>query len=335
MKVNRLVIHEIKKEEKQTDDAVLFISEELIEIGDSEVEFISKLNKRYRDLRHSNGKFEENTEGIFQTNFINYIKQNEENFFLKFSISSVKDLRTKIKEISPAKGGFIIFADYEDNGHFFGVFFLRNKEGNRLIKKDGDKCYTIDHTVHIDIENLHMASRINISRYINDNKSSYITFINKRNEDAKFFIRWIGASEIINDKEDTKNLLQILKSIAPPKDEDGNEISSPEFIKRVHKIIKDAPRGNVIDIKHIGLTFYDDPNKLTDYAQDNDISINHLFKPDSQELRKFVDIKVKHNKIDLSFPQEYVETGVIVIENNQIIINSPELVNKVQSEIIL
>lgn len=291
------------------------------------------MNKRYRDLRHSNGKFKDNSDTVFKTNFVSYINQNSDAAFLSFSLESVQNLRDIIKNVSPAKGGFIIFADYEENGHFLGVFFLRNKVGNRLIKKDGDKSYSIDHTVHLDLENLHMASRINRNRYLND-ESSYITFINRRNVDAKFFTGWIDATELINDKEDTKNLLLILKAIDPPLDENGNEIPTPDFIKKVYKIMKDLPRGNFVDIKQIGQTFYEDENKLTDYALDNNILLNHIFKPDSQELGKFVDIKVKYNKIDISFPQEYVETGVILVANNQIIINSPELANMIQIEMI-
>lgn len=40
MKLNRLIIHEIKKEEKQTDVVELLKSEEMILIGNSEIDFL-------------------------------------------------------------------------------------------------------------------------------------------------------------------------------------------------------------------------------------------------------------------------------------------------------
>lgn len=331
MQVHKLIIHEIAKEENQTEKADLHLSEEILKIDVAEIDFIDKLNKKYRTLRQSNGTFE-NEEG-FHEEMKEYFRIKSDESFLDFTTKTMRDLRPLIKRIAPAKGGYVIFADYEDSGKFLGIFIVRNKTGNRLIKKEGDKSFQINYSLHVDLENLHMACRINRERY-NNSETSYITFINKTNIDSQYFIYWIGASDIINDKEDTHSLLSILKSIAPPKGEDGKPISSSDFIKNVYTLIKSTPRGNYIDLKQISNAFYNDENFITDYAQDNDIQINHTFKPDNSELRKFVDIKVKSNKIDLSFPQEYVETGVISIKGNQIIINSEDLVAKIKAEII-
>jgi len=336
MVVHKLIIHEIIKEEFRMNCSELKCSDELLMIGDKETDFITQLNGKYRTLRHSTGVFK--SDSNFKGELDMFIPDPTEDRFTDFTKRVVGFLKNQIDVVPPAKGGFLVIAEYEDHGNFIGVFFVRNKKGNRLIKREGDNTFTINETIHIDLESMHMACRINSARYENslttsDNGCSYITFINRRNQDSKYFISWIGATNLINDKEDTRNLLDILLRVGVPTipQADGSVYNSIfEFRNDIYKYIKSFSRGELVDLKDIGNKFYEDANKLTDYAFDNDIDINHQFKPDNRELQKFVDIKVKSEKIDLSFPQSYLEDGKIEISDEVIIINSKSLVDQIQ-----
>ncbi len=333
MKLNKLIVHEIKKVEGQTKEATVESSDELLPINTESIEFIEELNKRYRNLRQTNGKFKDGKEEKFPLHFSEFIKDPTDLSFVEFSKKTIKNLQDKIIESAPAKGGYIVFADYQETQRMIGVFLIRNKKGNKLEKKANQKTFAINEAVHIDFEHLAMACRINHNLY-STNQSSFLTFINRINIDSQFFIRWICADQLINNVEDTRNLLKVLKAIELPKTEDGKEMDRGDFINEVYKEIKNTPKGENTDLKQIGLKFYDDENKLTDYAQDAEVVLNHSFKADNSILRYYVNIKAKADKIDLVFPQAYLDSEKIKInkEQNLILIESAELVDIINRE---
>ena len=181
-----------------------------------------------------------------------------------------------------------------------------------------------------------MACRINKNLYTAGN-CGYLTFINRRNIDANFFTNWICAEELINNMDDTRNLLKILKQVEPPADENGKPIKQLDFINGVYKFIKDTPKGTLIDLKQIGSRFYEDENKLTNFAQDGNIALNHQFKPDSTVLKQFVNIKATADNIDIAFPQQFLDEKKVELfpDDGKIVIKSPALIEKIKAEMIV
>jgi len=60
------------------------------------------------------------------------------NDFSNFSILEIsriltKNLKDSIKNISSAKGGYFVFAEFENHHRFLAVFLVRNVGGNRLV----------------------------------------------------------------------------------------------------------------------------------------------------------------------------------------------------------
>ena len=162
----------------------------------------------------------------------------------------------------------------------------------------------------------------------------YLTFINTRGADSEFFKTWVGVGPLINNTEDTQSLLRILKSLPPPQGEDNKPMEPAALLNKVYTHIKNSPRGALVDLQDIGRTFYQDENALTSYAEQHDLPLNHVFRPDNVVLRKFVNIKVKADGIDLNFPQTFLDDKTIELqpEQGRIIINSPALLAAIESE---
>ncbi|MBC8033238.1 MAG: nucleoid-associated protein [Chitinophagaceae bacterium] len=335
MNLNRLIIHEIIKRENQERKATVDLSDELAMKDPQAVKFVSELNDRYRSLRHSNGRFLEEAAGSFPDQFERYCREFKDRDFIEFTKQTASELSEIIAANGPAKGGYIVFADYIDVQHFVGIFLIRNKAGNVLQKSKSASTYVINETLHIDFEHLAMACRINKEAHASGT-DSYLTFINRRNVDSNFFTSWICADELINNAEDTRSLLKILKQIDPPVGENGQAISQVDFINAVYKFIRDTPKGDHTDLKQISAWFYDDENKLSSFAQDEQISLNHQFKPDNSILRQFVNIKAKADGIDLVFPQQFLDEKKveIFIEDGKIVIKSFALIEKIKAEMI-
>jgi len=336
MDLNRLIIHEIIKAENQTMKVDVNFSDDLATKDSQAVRFVTELNNRYQNLRQSNGKFKTSTSGLFPNIFEDYSQKYGDQDFLDFSKAAVCQLQGKILASAPSKGGYVVFADYIEAQHFIGVFLIRNRAGNSLQKKKSDTKYIINETLHIDFEHLAMACRINRNLYSAGN-GGYLTFINRRNIDSNFFTNWICAEELINNIDDTRNLLKILKQVETPIGDNDSPIKQLDFINDVYKFIKDTPKGVMIDLKQIGSRFYEDENKLTKFAQDGGIALNHQFKPDNGILKQFVNIKARADSIDIVFPQQFLDEKKIEIfpTDGKIVIKSPLLIEKIKAEMII
>lgn len=336
MDLKKLIIHEIIKTENETSKVEVDFSDDVAAKDAQAIKFITELNNRYRNLRQSNGKFRPSTIGLFPNHFMDYAGKNGDRDFVDFSKKTVCHLREIISKSGPAKGGYIVFAEYADVQPFISIFLIRNKAGNNLQKKKSDTKYIINETLHIDFEHLAMACRIDREMYTANN-GSYLTFINRRNIDSNFFTNWICADELINNTRDTRNLLKILKEAEPPADENNKAVKQVDFINDVYKFIKDAPKGEIIDLKQIGSRFYEDENKLTSLAQDRNITLNHQFKPDNAVLRQFVSIKARAEGIDIVFPQQFLDEKKIELfpGEGKIVVKSSALIEKIEAEMII
>jgi nucleoid-associated protein len=170
-----------------------------------------------------------------------------------------------------------------------------------------------------------MAARINLNARRLNNR--YISFINKAQVDSQYFLSWFCAIDQQNNLEDTKTLHKILNQIDLP----TPTLDRTDFINTIYHHIRTLPKGEVVNLKSLGIAFFDDENRLTDFAEKNEYILNHEFNANKEELRKFVNLKAKADKIGLNFPLDYLGNK-IVIDNDQVIITSASLVEKIRLE---
>lgn len=332
--VHKLVIHEIIKNDGETQKTDYKLSENLLNIEEQATSMIEELERRYSSLTHTNAVFDKDNEDELKQVpklFYNYQDPEKPEYdFLHFSKDTAKNLKSYINHVPPAKGGYLIYVEYENKHKFVAVFLVRNKKGNSFQFDSNKQIFKIGESIYIDFENLAMAARINVT--LINSTSRYITFINKAQLDSKYFLNWFCADDKQNNIEDTKTLRKILTQIDLPTDENGVLLDRTYFIDKVYNHIRTLPKAEFINLKSLGMVFYNDSEKLTSFAQDNNLVINTEFKANKQELKKYVNLNVQADKIMLNFPLQYIDKGIIIVQNNKIIINSEILFKKVQSE---
>lgn len=326
MKLSRLIIHEVIKNEIKTNSAIVDLSQNLLPISQNEVNFVDHLNKRYINSTQSHGIFSFGENDLFSDEFTKLRKELKTPAFIDFSTKSTQKLKEILDLTAPAKGGFLVFAEYEDYGSYIAVFLIRNRKGNQLVKSNN--VYTIAEQIHVDIDNLAMACRINIKRIENE-EDNYLSFINRKNEDSKFFLKWICATEVIRDKDDTKALISLLRKVTPPK-VNGIDMTHSELCNTIYTHIRNNPRAEV-SLEDIGQTLWENSSYLLEESNKHGIIISSIFKPDRTELRKLVNLQVTADSISISFPQEHLK-GIVRVVGNQIIITSQNLATKINLE---
>jgi nucleoid-associated protein len=331
MTLDRLIIHQVIRKPAPAGGFDLVVSNRPVDLDTKAINFVNELNNRYRGIRQSNGHFRTSGNPFF-TQFQDYHKKNEESSFVQFTRETMQELKQAMTGTA-AKDGYLVFADYTDDARFIGVFLIRNRQGNKLEKASHDKTFKINETEHVDFEHLAMACRINMERYASK-MTPYLTFINTRGADSEFFTTWVGVGPLINNTQDTQSLLKILKALPPPAGEDNKPMEPTVLLNKVYTHIRNSPRGAEVDLQDLGRTFYQDENALVGYAEQHKLALNHVFRPDNVVLRKFVNIKVKADGIDLNFPQTYLDEHKIELQREQgrIVIHSPELLAAIEQE---
>lgn len=332
MTLHQVIIHELQKHGGKTG-AKLRSSKGLMDHQNPEViNLIKELNDRYKNRNENYGIFDPQTPTRFHDEFQKYFSNADDGAFIEFTKSVSSDLREKIDSVAPAKGGYLIFANYSDQRDFVGVFLIRDTNGTILRRNAQVQTFDIGKVEHIDFEKMAMACRINLKLY-QDSKGRYLSFINKKSDTiSKYFTSWISTTDTESNEQDTLHLYKILKSLDVPLDDTGRPIDRDVFLDSVFRHVTSIP-DKQINIRELGQIFFKDENIITEYAAKNEILINTEFKGHSTALRRFIQIRAKADHIELAFQQHQYKKIVSIINENQILIESASLVDKIKQQI--
>ena len=281
MEVNKIVVHYLNKTENQ-QRAEADLSQALLSIDGRSIDLITRLSSKYKDASISYAMFDDSEGKIFPKEFKDYLNRNSDQSFLHFSCEAVKHLRDGVVNIAPAKGGFLVFSDYEiDNRKYVSVYLVRDTIG-MLFRKDKTKSsYTINPAEHLDLEKLAMGCNIDLNRYqLGDGR--YLTFIKgtKLDDVSAYFINWISIKERESNRVFTENLYELVKQVDLPSDENGKEMPRNVFKSKVYDYINSAP-SKTINVRELSDFFYSNRTYLADFAEKSDLLIDTEFRPDN------------------------------------------------------
>lgn len=327
METKNIIIHNLKKDIKGT--ANIEYSTQTLDLKDKKCQ--SLLEELYSFFSKSikYGIFSSNGNTVFHQEFDNYLNTKT---FIDFSKSVLPDLKTRMDSIPQSKGGYIIFAEIENqNDDFFVVFVVRDKTGKQFSYKNN--TMQINEVIHIDTNKLAMACRINVRSY-QDKKNRYLSFLSTTQEDAsKYFQKWIGAEAQSKSQEDTKNFRKIINEINIPVDENGNVITREQFREKIYDLCSRTYSKN-LNLRVIGEEVWKDPDYISNYASQNNIAINDEFSADEQELKKLKKFSISSDNIKLDFPPEYFGKKVFFdsTSDDTVIIKSKSFADKLRAE---
>jgi len=340
MKVNRMIIHNLKKE--QQEKAELIISDKALDPKDKKViSIIEELNSRYRS-NVNQGVFAKYTGDMdtFQKEFDIYLKSKKPTVDERFNIMAEKTINMlygRIDSIQAAKGGYIVYADYEPtaNKHYFSIFLIRDVTGK--VFELNKNTITIEEVIHADTANLAMACRINVEKYKNttDNEEdSYLNFISvKQPETSGYFLDWIGAERRKRNSENSKSLVTIITKIDPPLDEDGNQVDRNTFYRQVYDIVK-TYGANDININSLSSVIFGDETTIMEYADEHDIELATEFYADNTVFKRLLAHSAEGDNIRLRYPPAYFKDKIRIDETvpDTIIIKSKALAASILRE---
>ncbi len=336
MQINHIIIHELIKEQYSTQARVELSSATLM-VDDKVSSLIEKLNERFSISSRAGvtyGIFADDEALLFPQKYKGYHQNQIVDSFVDMTSSVMNDLRDQVMNIPLAKGGYLVFADYQlNNQNYFGIFLIRNTSGMLFSKDHSLDTYRINSVTHIDLEKIAMGCRIN-QKSFEVNEVRYLSFIKKDISDVSgYFINWICAVELINNQVYTETLYKIANHISLPRDEDDAEfISREEFKKKIHDISLNSPN-ETINLADLSSILYGNAQTIQQFAEENNYEIDSEFKPDRRILKKFTNISVNEDGIKLEFTFKDFNDKITVIDNHQVVIESQRLAAEIQRRI--
>jgi len=334
MTLLKLIVHELKKK-SGTTIVNLVTSNQLIPIDNQSESLVTALLKSYSGDKILYADFDRSPGKYFPTRF-NAYKQSArtDEDFLNFTVDTLGNLVTFIKPKTLARGGYLVFAEYLHNETTFeSIFLIRDTEG-KLLKRVNNS-YEIKTIEYLDTNHLAMACRINEGK-IDNNEPNYLSFTRLRQQDVSdYFINWISVAQLESSTEFTKALYNIINNIPLPVNKETNQ---PYTIDEVRHMVYENARNNAqrnINIQTISEQIYGTTTAISDYAEENDISIDTEFRYDKNALKKFIQLSVNRDGISLKFSRGDSGTKVRFSEENpnQIIIESAKFANALRAEI--
>jgi nucleoid-associated protein len=330
----RTIIHEIKKQSGAIDNVITTLSDVLIDQNENSENLIGLLRNSFNnDDRLSYAKFNTAPDRYFPTRFNNYFTSDLSDVeFIQFTVDATNNLETIINRIVGAKGGYLVFTEYDSVGsNFTSIFLVRDTEG--IIFNRTARTYSIEKIDYLNTDKLAMACRINHNKY-EEATEKFLTFTKHRQQTVSdYFYDWIASDQTENSAEYTKALLQIVNNIDLPANRDTGEILTlNEFRDRVSEFI--SIRDGLVSLIDLGNHFYDDPNKIINYARENDYIIDSTFKTHSREMQKFKNIYINRDGINLKAARGDMGVKIRLGDNpNIVIIESPQFATAVRNAI--
>jgi nucleoid-associated protein YejK len=337
MRVHKVIVHELYKP-KGSSGAKLSKSLNLMDHTHLDViNMVTELNNRYRKRSEKQGIFDSENPTIFHQSFeIFFSDTTKEDTFISFSHDSAENLKDKIEGIGAAKGGYLIYAHYEDYRHYCSVFFVRDTTSIAFKRNKSVQSFDLNKVQHIDFEKLAMACRINMQAFIEEN-SKYLSFIHTKSDDmSQYFVRWISTRDTVTSEEDTKHLLKALKKMPLPTTEGViSPTSRDEIIKGAHSLIKASPT-KTINLREMGKTLFDNEDYIANYIHENYPSVPNEFKAHPTAMRNFVRVYAKADEVELNFYPNAYRMGIVKFDeadNTQLIIKSKNIVEQVRESL--
>lgn len=334
MELHRAIIHNVIKNQGQMG-AVSELSETVLPVDQMSSDLVERLSEVYRSKNTTYAKFNEEDGKIFPARFAAYALQPSDDEMVQFSQATTLALRDTLEPLAPARGGYLLFADYTSQAkRFVSVLLIRNTTGVFFDHDAAAHTFRINPTVHIDLEKLAMACRINLSMHA-DRSGKYLNFIKYNvRELATYFTAWIAAVEREDSTTYTKALYTITRDIPCPLDDNGNAITRDELRRRIYTYADSQP-ARIVNLRSLSETLYGDPDTITQFAETQDILIDVEFKPDTREMKRFVKVDLRGDGIQMQFPEGALGTRVrpVLEDENMIVVESAMLAKQLRDEI--
>lgn len=312
MEILNAILHEVRKAKNSANVSTRLRPTEL-EVADDKnlAELILRLNELFT-IRSGRAYGEFSEHSAFRANLDNFLNGDDGDdgppSFVDWSHVAIDYLVNQLRSSQLATGGHMLFCRYRlDGEHYLFAVMLKNTSGVSI-----DEDLNLLSVSHIDLEKLHLAARINLERYPEQDAERYIAFVKgKHNRDVmSYFLSFLSVD--LDSLEDagrnTQDLVATIKTFASQYEEDQQK----EIWDNAHNYCVTLSAANQpIDItvlsNHLTPTA---PDAFTQFVGEGDYLAQNDFLLDQAKLKALTRVKGGHQGLSISFPRDLLGTLV-------------------------
>ncbi len=318
------VVHDLVRDD---DGFSVRLAEKPLTIGETAQRVIDTLHELYgRRGSKSHGKFSANINDFPTQNHLQrYVDHNYADF-AEFTRSLMETLKIQAGKRGAAQGGHVFFAHFtRGDSHFLLISIITDKLGAALTNELG-----VRDVKHLDIDGFRFAGRINISSWLKGDPR-YISFLKGKGNVADYFRDFLGCDLSVQEREDTRRLIDALKRFTAEKEMVPAERET--FLRRAKAICQRySNQREELTLSALANELVPtDPEPLSELLADTDLGLNDNFIPHAQSLAAFTRIKAATQDWSIDFDRQALNTGQIVYDKDArslLIINLPETMIK-------
>ncbi|MBB4120729.1 nucleoid-associated protein [Martelella radicis] len=274
---------------------------------------VDQLHTLYgRRTAKSHGKFDEDEDNYPTQRHLRQYLEAEFKDFGALTEALMRTLAVNAQTKAAATGGHVFFAHFQRDGkHYLMVAIVGDALSAALTKQ-----HDVTDVTHLDINGFRFAGRINISGWTSE-EDRYIGFLKGKGNVAEYFRAFLGCTDHVQEKTDTRMLVAALKSFA---DQQGfDHKAKTTFLAKAKEICDRAARTRV-EISFDTLTNElapEDPDTLRDHLADPHLRLNDLFIPNRAILNTLVRFKGHTDNWTLEFDRRAIEEGDVTFDNEK------------------
>ncbi|WP_458737124.1 nucleoid-associated protein YejK [Pseudomonas chlororaphis] len=241
--------------------------------------------------------------------------------FTAFSYVAVEHLQKLMEESNLSVGGHVLFAHYQQGmTDYLAIALLHHSEGVAVTDE-----LDVTPSRHLDLGQLHLAARINVSEWQNNKQSKqYISFIKGKNgrKSSEYFRDFIGCQEGVDGPGETRTLLKAFSDFV--ESEDLPEESAREKTKALVDYASSQTKlGEPVGLEELSeLIDEDRPKAFYDHIRNKDYGLSPEIPADKRTLNQFRRFTGRAEGLSISFEAHLLgsriehdeEAGTLIIK---------------------
>ena len=299
MPIRHCIVHFIDKK-PDGSPAVLQARDAELPVNQAMENLMADLNDSYNAKQGKAWGFFHDESGAYP--FSGWLKAylDGEQDFAAFSRQAVEHLRKLMEESNLSTGGHVLFAHYQQGmTDYLAIALLHHSEGVTVTE-----ALDVAPAKHLDLGQLHLAARINVSEWQNNRQSKqYISFIKGKNgkKVSDYFRDFIGCQEGVDAPSETRTLLKAFSDYVEQEDL-AEEQAREKTQTLVDYASTQARLGEPITVEELsGLLDEDKPRAFYDHIRNSDYGLAPEIPPDKRTLNQFRRFTGRAEGLSISF----------------------------------
>jgi nucleoid-associated protein len=308
MPIRHSIIHQIDKKPDGTP-AVLHVSDS--ELCDSEAmnNLVADLNESYNAKAGKAWGFFHEESGAYP--FSGWLKVYLDGGcdFASLSHQAVEHLQKLMEESNLSTGGHVLFVHYQQGmTDYMTIAMLHHREGVTV-----GEALDVAPTKHLDLGQLHLAARINLSEWRNNSQSrQYISYLKGKQgrKVSEYFRDFIGCQEGIDGPSETRTLLKAFSDYVESEDlaEDQARMKTATLVDYA---TAQAKLGEAITLEELsGLLDEERPKAFYDHIRNKDYGLSPEIPADKRTLNQFRRFTGRTDGLSISFESHLLGSKV-------------------------